>query len=248
MAVPVPVLIEASPPPIGWQGESVLDIATLVSECLSGSIDVSFITGQVGGPAPSSNVGPWLNGDEWWVWVPGYGYQPSEGGCPIGTVAIWGQAGNDMVPARWLLCDGRPLNIATYPRLFNAIGTTWGVGGNNTFRLPPSGVFFMNAQGFFLEPGVSFNGNPDVPAGGTGGAQQVVIPASALPPLNIQVPFLNPAIIDDGTNVPDTLSGVLGAAYDYPVIDNNGVLVGTNQQPVSVMPPYVGCNFIIKYL
>lgn len=41
------------------------------------------------------------------------------------------------VPAGWLLCDGTPVNRATYANLFTAIGTTYGTGdGTTTFNLP----------------------------------------------------------------------------------------------------------------
>lgn len=41
------------------------------------------------------------------------------------------------VPAGWLPCDGSLLTRTTYPALFAAIGTTWGVGdGSTTFNLP----------------------------------------------------------------------------------------------------------------
>jgi microcystin-dependent protein len=245
MAVPIPILIETTPPPLGWQGESILDIATLVAQCLSGSMEVSLITGQVGGAAPGADVGPWLNGDEWWVWVPGYGYQPSQQGCPIGTVAMWGQAGG-AIPPRWLLCNGQALDIASYPRLYAVIGTNFG-GESGAFFLPPSGRFYLNAQAFTPDPSMGL-GSPTKLVGITGGSQEVTIPASGMPPLSIQVPFLNPEIIDDGTSFLNLQAGTGLSSNDYPVTDRYGVLVGSNQQPISVMPPYVGINFIIKYL
>jgi phage-related tail fiber protein len=37
----------------------------------------------------------------------------------------------------WLLCDGREVSRSTYPALFAAIGTAWGIGnGATTFNLP----------------------------------------------------------------------------------------------------------------
>lgn len=36
----------------------------------------------------------------------------------------------------WLLCDGRALDIADYPGLYEVIGTTFGNNGAGTFRLP----------------------------------------------------------------------------------------------------------------
>ena len=40
-------------------------------------------------------------------------------------------------PTGYLLCDGSAVSRATYANLFNAIGTTWGVGdGSTTFNVP----------------------------------------------------------------------------------------------------------------
>lgn len=46
-------------------------------------------------------------------------------------------------PANWLLCDGSQVNRLSYKRLFDIIGTTYGVGdGTTTFNLPDlRGVF-----------------------------------------------------------------------------------------------------------
>lgn len=39
-------------------------------------------------------------------------------------------------PDGWLLCFGQTLNIADYPNLFEALGTTYGGNGTTTFNLP----------------------------------------------------------------------------------------------------------------
>jgi phage-related tail fiber protein len=45
---------------------------------------------------------------------------------------------------RWIICDGSPISRTAYNHLFDAIGTTWGVGdGSGTFNLP-------DLQGAFL--------------------------------------------------------------------------------------------------
>lgn len=42
-----------------------------------------------------------------------------------------------VAPDGWLLCDGRAVSRTTYPRLFSAIGTTYGAGnGSSTFNVP----------------------------------------------------------------------------------------------------------------
>ena len=44
----------------------------------------------------------------------------------------------DSIPDGYLLCDGCIVNVADYPKLFDAIGTSWGYGNNDglTFHLP----------------------------------------------------------------------------------------------------------------
>lgn len=54
---------------------------------------------------------------------------------PAGVVeAFAGVVAN--IPDGWLLCNGAELEIARYPRLFAAIGTTWGDPGAGLFQLP----------------------------------------------------------------------------------------------------------------
>lgn len=79
---------------------------------------------------------------------------------PIGTISAY--AGN-FAPNLgtweddngWLLCDGRPLNRTDnkYKKLFDAIGSSWGGDGANTFNLP-------DLFGYFLR-GVSGNSGRD---------------------------------------------------------------------------------------
>ncbi|HEY7419462.1 MAG TPA: tail fiber protein [Ktedonobacteraceae bacterium] len=58
---------------------------------------------------------------------------------PIGTLLMWGPAGN--APPGWMICDGsektRDLPAGPNAALYNAIGTTYGIGnGSTTFNLP----------------------------------------------------------------------------------------------------------------
>lgn len=55
---------------------------------------------------------------------------------PVG--AIRPSAGNKAnIPDGWLLCDGSQISRATYAKLFDVLGTAWGVGdGTTTFDLP----------------------------------------------------------------------------------------------------------------
>ena len=53
---------------------------------------------------------------------------------PAGSIMAWANA---TAPQNWLVCDGSAVARATYPALFAAIGTTYGLGDNaTTFNLP----------------------------------------------------------------------------------------------------------------
>lgn len=53
---------------------------------------------------------------------------------PAGSIMAWTST---TAPSNWLLCDGSAIQRASYPSLFAAIGTTYGVGdGATTFNLP----------------------------------------------------------------------------------------------------------------
>lgn len=53
---------------------------------------------------------------------------------PVGLIMMWGAA---IAPAngKWLICDGSPLQTASYPELFAVIGYAWG-GSGGTFNAP----------------------------------------------------------------------------------------------------------------
>lgn len=56
------------------------------------------------------------------------------GGAPAGVVLPYAGAA---APAGWLMCHGQAISRATYPELFAAIGTAYGVGdGSTTFNAP----------------------------------------------------------------------------------------------------------------
>jgi hypothetical protein len=71
--------------------------------------------------------------------------------APAGSIiAFAGPAGN--VPDGWLLCDGRPLPVAGFPRLHAAIGNSWG-SSEGHFHLP-------DLRGMFLR-GVNLDRDDD---------------------------------------------------------------------------------------
>jgi hypothetical protein len=76
---------------------------------------------------------------------------PAQSMPPAGTiVAFGGELGGDTdkVPKGWLLCDGRELPKADFPRLSRVIGTAWGSSAGETFRVPDlRGLFLRGVDG-----------------------------------------------------------------------------------------------------
>ena len=55
---------------------------------------------------------------------------------PAGTIIPYASNIVDDTMGSWLLCDGRSISQASYPRLFNAIGKTYGSVDSNSFNIP----------------------------------------------------------------------------------------------------------------
>lgn len=67
--------------------------------------------------------------------------------CPPGSILPYGGDAST-APDGWILCDGRPLPIATYGRLHAAIGFAWGNPGAGQFRVPDlRGLFLRGVDG-----------------------------------------------------------------------------------------------------
>lgn len=82
---------------------------------------------------------------------PGQSCQSSSGGggtdTPPGSISAFG---GTSVPSGWLLCDGTAYSSSNYGDLFNAIGTSYGTGGNNDtdFNVPDlRGMFLRGFTG-----------------------------------------------------------------------------------------------------
>jgi microcystin-dependent protein len=56
-------------------------------------------------------------------------------GVPAGTVMPFAGSENK-IPSGWLLCDGRELDIATYPELHETLEATWGSATAGKFKIP----------------------------------------------------------------------------------------------------------------
>lgn len=62
--------------------------------------------------------------------------RPSHGAMPVGAVIAYAGATDANLEAQgWMQCDGRTLEAALYPELFNALGYRYG-GSAEHFQLP----------------------------------------------------------------------------------------------------------------
>jgi microcystin-dependent protein len=233
-------------------------LANLVADLLSGTMDVSLMLGQVGGPQPVVDIGPWLNQNGvWWFFDKQQGtYAPTQQGCPIGTVAMWGS--KTKTPKNWLICVGQALSATQYPLLFNVIRYTWG-GSGNTFYLPPSGRFYVSAAayqagkvGFIPDPAVPLDlGSPTYGLNVRGGSMiSQPLAASNLPTLKVSIPFTDPDATDGPGGVNATnFQAPETADHLYNVYANvSDPLGGATPESFSIMPPFIATSFIIKYL
>ena len=88
-------------------------------------------------------------------------------GVPPGSIVPF--AGS-VVPHGWLLCDGRVVGRAAYPKLFEAIGTAWGAGGAGEFTVPDLRGMFL--RGLDNSPVTGRSGrDPQGPERGVGSVQ-----------------------------------------------------------------------------
>jgi microcystin-dependent protein len=124
-------------------GGTLLDLTT---DYTLGSED-SRLTTEAGGTVNTTLAvvnGAYLNTALYVTYKTVGDYAEAEDATPSGSILMF--AGST-APDNWLLCDGAAVSRATYNKLFQAIGTTWGAGnGTTTFNLPdmrgaaPAGV------------------------------------------------------------------------------------------------------------
>ncbi|TDO73282.1 microcystin-dependent protein [Flavobacterium chryseum] len=170
----------------------------------------------------------------------------------IGIVKLF--AGN-FAPRGWALCNGQILSIAQNSALFAILGTTYGGNGQTTFALP-------NLQGAVALGAGNGNGGSYV-LGQVAGTPSVSLLTSNLPahvhtgPGKISVsatnatdstPVAGSSIGIPGSIVSRVFTPTLGYATATPSVDLiSNVTTGAtgNNQPVSIMQPYLAMNYII---
>ena len=170
-------------------------------------------------------------------------------------------AGN-FAPRSWAFCQGQTLSIAQNTALFSLLGTTYGGNGQTTFQLPDfrGRVPVGTGQG----PGLS-----NVVLGELAGSPSTTLTTNNLPAhthtFNGASSTFNASTAKATTQAPaagsflaksvDSANTVLPQIYSPTTPASPVALGGLNvagtigitggSQPFSIMPPYLGMNFII---
>ena len=168
----------------------------------------------------------------------------------IGEIRMF--AGN-FAPRTWLICNGQLINIASNTALFSILGTTYGGNGQTTFALPDLRGRVPTGTG--TGPGLS-----NVQLGQVAGTPSVTLLQTNLPAHTHTVTASGSQTCKSGAGNSDTPTGNIPASsatdeiYAAPAGSNGSMApisvsgttsIAGNSQPVSVMQPYLGMNYII---
>lgn len=153
-------------------------------------------------------------------------------------------AGN-FAPVGWAMCDGQLLNIAQNNALFSLLGVNYGGNGTTTFALPD----LRGRVPVHSGAGVAGQGLSYIPLAYRAGTTTVSILTSNLPAhvhYNLGTTTVATTNNPSGAIMADTsvLDSEYGASSTYNVLMAPTTSVGSNI-PISIMPPYIGINFII---
>lgn len=116
----------------GFRGNTQKFVDKL-AEILTGYVDGSFLTGQIGGVKPTEDIGIWVHEGQIDLWDSSASdYKPFSSVPPGSVMAFAGS----VAPDNFLLCDGKEYQREEYPTLFGIIGVLHGSSSNLTFKVP----------------------------------------------------------------------------------------------------------------
>lgn len=131
----------------------------------------------------------------------------------VGCVYMYG---GDVVPSKFLLCDGSAISRTTYYELFSVIGTTYGVGdGSTTFNLP------------LMEGRVVIGVSGTHALGTTGGTESVTLTEQELPIHSHTIPLHGHASTVKATT-PVLSHSITQPAFTYSAPSGNSSCLGGN--------------------
>lgn len=169
-----------------------------------------------------------------------------------GTIAEIRMFAGNFAPRNWAFCASQIMSIAQNTALFSLLGTTYGGNGQTTFALPD----FRGrvAVGTGTGPGL-----PNVTLGELAGSPTVTLTTNNMPAhnhaltgqVNLQVNNDTAGLTDDASNKRFAATGAVFTAVASDLVSmapaQSTLAVGVNggSQPFSIMPPYLGMNYII---
>ena len=159
-------------------------------------------------------------------------------------------AGN-FAPKTWQFCAGQLLNISTNQALFSLLGTTYGGNGVQTFALPD--LRGRVAVGTGTGPGL-----PESTLGEINGFPTITATINNLPThthVGTTAQYSIKAFSDGGdkgTPAGNNLAALAGLFTEQPANSalqpiNATLSVGVTgaSQPINIMQPYIGMNYVI---
>lgn len=150
---------------------------------------------------------------------------------PIGAILPFS---SDTIPNGWLLCDGRIVEQADYPELFEVIGTTYGYYSRTDFKLPDLRGRVAVGKNTVIDtetPDTDFN-----ELGKTGGEKTHTLTIDEMPSHKHGFQANNDFHAQSGTD-----------AWIFKGGRNDGFILETGgSQPHNNLQPYLVTNFIIK--
>lgn len=159
-------------------------------------------------------------------------------------------AGN-FAPKNWAFCQGQIINIASNTALFSILGTVYGGNGTTTFGLP--NLSGRKVVGAGNGPGLS-----PYTLGQVGGSESITLTTSQMPAHlhALQVTSM-PKSFDNTGNASTPGGGIFagnGSGYASAPTASSGlkpynvtvqITNAGNGNPYSILPPYLGLNYVI---
>ena len=168
-----------------------------------------------------------------------------------GTIGEIRMFAGTFAPRTWAYCNNQLISIATNTALFSILGTTYGGNGQTTFALPDfrGRVAVGTGQG----PGLS-----NIVLGQMAGTPTVTLLTTNMPAHNHPITGAVSMVANGGTDglTDDPTGRRLGGANVYtsftnepaamaPLQSNLSIGASGGSQPFSIMPPYLGMNYVI---
>ncbi len=169
-----------------------------------------------------------------------------------GTIAEIRMFAGNFAPRTWMFCNGQTMSIASNTAMFSLLGTTYGGNGQTTFAVPD----FQGrvAVGTGTGPGL-----PNVQLGEKAGSNSTTLTIAQMPAHTHQVTGnITMQAVTDGTLGSDASGRYMGPGSFYatpasppditpmaPIAVNLPTTIAGNSQPISLMQPYLGMNYII---